>query len=88
MPTDERASDAPNSLVWKNYRQNRFIFNTGGRYGWRIGQESALTSGNYYCKGKHISINRKSNLFLCKGHKTMSNANGIKSFISVKNTFY
>ena len=50
----ERASDAPNSPVWKNSAGNRFIFTTGNSDGWRIGPEYGLTSGNYYCKGKHI----------------------------------
>ena len=52
--SDKKASDAPNSPVWKNSAVNRFIFTNGNSDGWRIGQESALTSGNYYCKGKHI----------------------------------
>ena len=48
--SNERASNP----VWKNSDGSRFIFNSGGSTGWRIGQESGLTSGNYYCKGKHI----------------------------------
>jgi hypothetical protein len=52
--SDERASDAPNSPVWKNSAGNRFIFTNGGSDGWRIGDKEGLTTGNYYCKGKHI----------------------------------
>ena len=51
--SDERASDAPDSPVWKNLAGNRFIFTTGSSDGWRIGKESSLTSGGYMCKGKH-----------------------------------
>ena len=52
--TDKRASDTPNSPVWKNAAGNRFIFTTGSSSGWRIGFESGLTSGDYHCKGNHI----------------------------------
>ena len=52
--SDERASDAPKSPVWKNSAGNRFIFNDGGSAGWRIGPESSLSDGSYTCKGKHI----------------------------------
>ena len=52
--SDERASDAPDSPVWKNLAGNRFIFTTGGSDGWRIGPESGLADGKYYCRGKHI----------------------------------
>ena len=52
--SDDRASDAPNSPVWKNSAGNRFIFNTGGSSGWRIGRESDLADGSYRCRGKHI----------------------------------
>ena len=54
LPTNERASGAPNNPVWKRSGGKRFIFNDGSSSGWRIGQESGLTTGNYYCKGKHI----------------------------------
>ena len=56
LPSDERASDAPNNPVWKNSAGNRFIFNTGSSRGWRIGTKSFLSDGDYYCKGKHILI--------------------------------
>ena len=62
LPTDKRASDAPNSPVWKNSARNRFIFTTevgyltGGSAGWRIGTEKSLADGGYRCKGKHIFI--------------------------------
>ena len=52
--SDERASAAPNSPVWKKSGGNRFIFNTGTSLGWRIGQELSLTTGGYFCKSKHI----------------------------------
>ena len=55
--SDERASAAPNSPVWKKSGGNRFIFNTGTSLGWRIGQELSLTTGGYFCKSKHILIN-------------------------------
>ena len=55
LPTDKRASDAPNNPVWKMFAGNRFIFNDGGSAGWRIGAgEESLTTGDYVCKGKHI----------------------------------
>ena len=56
LSTDERASAAPNSPVWKNSPGNRFIFNTRGSEGWRIGSKAGLTTGNYFCKGKHILV--------------------------------
>ena len=48
--TDKKSSDNP---VWKIQLGDRFIFNTGRASGWRIGSESTLTSGGYYCHGKH-----------------------------------
>ena len=54
--SDERASGAPHNPVWKHSGGKRFIFNDGGSSGWRIGQESGLTTGNYYCRGKHILV--------------------------------
>ena len=54
LPTDERASDAPNNPVWKMIGRDRFIFNTGCSSGWRIGQKSSLADGAYNCRGKHI----------------------------------
>ena len=54
--SNERASAAPNSQVWKKSGRNRFIFNTGTSLGWRIGQELSLTTGGYFCKSKDISI--------------------------------
>ena len=60
LPTVKRASDAPNSPVWKNSARNRFIFNDlfifsdGSSRGWRIGPETSLTDGTHCCKGKHI----------------------------------
>jgi hypothetical protein len=56
LPTDKRASSAPNNPVWKNSAGNRFIFNDGAKEGWRISDEESLTSGAYYCKSKHIFI--------------------------------
>ena len=53
--TDKKISDNP---VWKIQLGDRFIFNTG-RYstsGWRIGSKSSLTSGSYYCHGKHTIV--------------------------------
>ena len=52
MLTDERASAAPSSPVWKKSGGNRFIINTGTSTGWRIGPESSLADGSYNCKGK------------------------------------
>ena len=54
--SDERASDAPNNPVWKRSGGNRFIFNTGSTYGWRISDKQGLTTGDYRCKSKHIWI--------------------------------
>ena len=50
--TDKKSSDNP---VWKIQLGDRFIFNTGraSPSGWRIGSESSLTSGSYYCRGKN-----------------------------------
>jgi len=56
LPTDKRASDAPNNPVWRNSLGNRFIFNTLSTDGWKIGSEDGLTTGNYWCKSKHIFI--------------------------------
>ena len=56
LPTDKRASGAPNSPVWRNSLGNRFIFTNGNSYGWRIGDEESLTDGTYYCISKHIFI--------------------------------
>ena len=56
LPTDKRASDAPNSPVWKIPGRDRFIFNDGSAEGWRIGTEKSVNTGGYYCKGKHILI--------------------------------
>ena len=61
LPSDERASDAPNNPVWKNIAGNRFIFNDGGSAGgspagWTIGDKESLTDGTYYCKSKDIFI--------------------------------
>ena len=52
--SNESASAAPNNPVWKNSDGSRFIFNSGSVEGWRIGEESDLTSGNSYSKGRHI----------------------------------
>ena len=52
--TNERTSADPNSPVWKTTKGDRFIFNTGTKEGWRIGPESSLTTGSFYCNGKHI----------------------------------
>ena len=51
--SDKKVSDNP---VWKIQHGDRYIFNTGGASGWRIGSKSSLTSGSYYCHGKHILI--------------------------------
>ena len=51
LPTDKRASDAPNNPVWRNSAGNRFIFNTGSEKGWRIGDEESLTDGS--CNKKY-----------------------------------
>ena len=56
LPTDKRASGAPNNPVWKNSAGNRFIFTDGNSNGWRIGDKKDLTNGGYYCKSKHILI--------------------------------
>ena len=52
LPWNEETSEKSSNSVWKLQVGNRFIFNIGG--GYRIGSKSSLTSGNYYCKGKHI----------------------------------
>ena len=53
--SDERASAAPNSPVWKNKDGSRFIFNTGHNSNWKIGKEESLTThGSIFCEGKHI----------------------------------
>ena len=51
LHTDKKISDNP---VWKIQLGDRFIFNTGD--GWRIGSKSGLTSGRYYCHGKHTIV--------------------------------
>ena len=56
LSTDERASAAPNSPVWKNLLGTRFIFTSGGSEGWRIGNKASLSAGDYFCKGKHILV--------------------------------
>ena len=56
LPWNEETSEKSNIPVWKIQVGDRFIFNTGqGSEGYRIGSKSTLTSGGYYCKGKHIS---------------------------------
>ena len=56
LPTDKRASDAPNNPVWRNALGNRFISNNLSIDGWKIVSEDGLTTGDYYCKSKHIFI--------------------------------
>ena len=53
---NEKTLAEPNNPVWKSPKGNRFIFNTGTSEGWRIGSKSSLTTGSFYCKGKHILI--------------------------------
>ena len=45
------ADDAPDNPVWK-MDQDRYIFNTGGVNGWRIGNEAGLKNGMYYYESK------------------------------------
>ena len=52
LPWNEKTSEKSNNFVWKIQHGDRFIFNIG--QGYRIGSKSSLTSGNFYCKGKHI----------------------------------
>ena len=54
VTTDDRAPATPNSPVWKSLDGEHFIFNDGGVYGWRIGNENSLTTGNSFCRGKQI----------------------------------
>ena len=56
IPVNERTSAKPNNPVWKSSKEDRFIFNTGTKEGWRIGPRSSLTTGSFYCKSKHILI--------------------------------
>lgn len=56
--SNESASANPNNPVWKSVGGKRLIFNdesTKG-YGWRIGKESGLADGGYYCKGDSHSL--------------------------------
>ena len=53
--SNETSALAPNNPVWQiSTGGDRFISNTGTKEGWRIGTKTGLTSGSYYCKGKHI----------------------------------
>ena len=54
--SNETASAEPSNPVWKIQFGDRFIFNTGRTEGWRIGSESSLTTGRFYCKSKDILI--------------------------------
>ena len=57
LPWNEKTSEKSNNSVWKIQHGDRFIFNIGGDGGgYRIGSKSSLTSGRFYCKGKHILI--------------------------------
>ena len=57
FPSDERASAAQNTPVWKRSGEDLFIFNDGiMTEGWRIGNKETLTTGGYYCQGMHIFI--------------------------------
>ena len=51
--SNESVSAAPSNPVWKNGDGSNVIFNNNREEGWRIGPESELASGRYYCKGKH-----------------------------------
>ena len=52
LPWNEKTSE---KSVWKIQHGDRFIFNFGqDSGGYRIGSKSSLTSGRFYCEGKHI----------------------------------
>ena len=46
--SDKRLDDAPNNPVWKKPKEDKYIFNFGDSYGWRIGREDGLKSGAYW----------------------------------------
>ena len=51
------AADFPNNPVWwLDGDEFRYIFNTGSKDGWRIGNEDGLKSGKYFYKSKTFKI--------------------------------
>ena len=52
--SDKRADDAPNNLVWKKPKEDKYIFNTGTSFGWRIGPEDGLKSGKWWYKSNRF----------------------------------
>ena len=55
LRSNEYAVDAPDNPVWKHSLVDRYIFNTGNSFGWRIGENADLSTGKYYYKSKIIS---------------------------------
>ena len=60
VETDKTVPAAPNNSVWKRRDHkmidapDRYIFNTGSAEGWRIGNESHLsTTQDFYYKGEN-----------------------------------
>ena len=52
--SDKRLDDAPNNPVWKKPKEDKYIFNFGDSYGWRIGSEDGLKSGGYSYKSNRF----------------------------------
>ena len=53
-PSDKRPVADADNLVWKKPTADRFIFNTGGSYGWRIADQDSLLDGTSWYQSKRL----------------------------------